>query len=183
MNFLIILKLFLLSSLGTCDETVLPLLMPDIPTDQIQEDSYLCTAYKTNPNEAKYITEFKPNASFAESLHHMLVIGCETLPEDAAQDDQANFWECSVDALKDCGPGKGTTLYSWSRNAPTLTLPDGVGFKTGGDTKINYIVLHAHYFHLKPNQSKFSKFSIFNHFSRYIYHIKQSQKRPDSSSK
>ena len=157
MNFSIILKLFLLFSVGTADENVLPLLMPNISTDRIHEDSYLCTSYTTKPNEAEYITEFKPNASFAESLHHMVIMGCETLPEYKARDDQDNFWECSSDvSITNCGPGKNTLLYVWSRNAPTFALPDGVGIKIGGDTKINYLVLHVHYFNLAPDKSRFA---------------------------
>ncbi|VDK54485.1 unnamed protein product [Gongylonema pulchrum] len=36
-------------------------------------------------------------------------------------------------------------LYAWGRDAPELHLPKGVGFKVGGDTGIQYIVLQVHY--------------------------------------
>jgi len=36
-------------------------------------------------------------------------------------------------------------MYAWARDAPTLKLPNGVGFKVGGDSKINYLVLQVHY--------------------------------------
>lgn len=36
-------------------------------------------------------------------------------------------------------------LYAWARDAPTLKLPNGVGFKVGRGTKINYLVLQVHY--------------------------------------
>lgn len=161
MNFSIIFVIFLLFSVGTGNERVLPLLMPEVSTDRIQEDSYLCTAYATNPNEAEFITEFKPNASSAESLHHIMIIGCETLSEPEAETEQGYVWDCKYDPEKSCGSGRQTVLYAWSKNAPTYTLPDGVGFKVGGDTKINYLVLHIHYFNLNPDQSKRISLKIF----------------------
>jgi len=36
-------------------------------------------------------------------------------------------------------------MYAWARDAPTLKLPNGVGFKVGGDSQINYLVLQVHY--------------------------------------
>ena len=38
-----------------------------------------------------------------------------------------------------------TILYAWAKDAPTLMLPAGVGFKVGPGSKIRYIVLQAHY--------------------------------------
>ena len=154
MNFLIILKLFLLFNVGTGNERVLPLLMPNISTDRIQEDSYLCTAYKTNPNEAEYVTEFKPNAPSPQSLHHILIFGCETLTNSESQSGQGDVWDCKFIPQKSCGPGLYRILYTWSRNAPTFEIPEGIGFKVGGNTKLNYLVMSVHYIKLDRNESK-----------------------------
>ena len=36
-------------------------------------------------------------------------------------------------------------LYAWAMDAPELRLPEGVGFKVGGDTNIQWLVLQVHY--------------------------------------
>ena len=36
-------------------------------------------------------------------------------------------------------------IYAWAMDAPALTLPDGVAFKVGGDTDIQWLVLQVHY--------------------------------------
>lgn len=36
-------------------------------------------------------------------------------------------------------------IYAWARDAPKLLLPEGVGFKVGGDSPIQYLVLQVHY--------------------------------------
>lgn len=36
-------------------------------------------------------------------------------------------------------------IYAWARDAPKLELPEGVGFKVGGDSPIQYLVLQVHY--------------------------------------
>lgn len=43
-----------------------------------------------------------------------------------------------------CSRGS-TIIYAWAMDAPKLTLPDGVAFKIGGNTGINFIVLQVHY--------------------------------------
>uniref|UniRef100_A0A4W3JKM9 Peptidylglycine alpha-amidating monooxygenase n=1 Tax=Callorhinchus milii TaxID=7868 RepID=A0A4W3JKM9_CALMI len=72
-----------------------------------------------------------------DTAHHMLLFGCK-LP---ATND--NYWAC--------GNRYGTCLdeakimYAWARNAPPTRLPAGVGFRVGGNSGINYIVLQVHY--------------------------------------
>jgi peptidylglycine monooxygenase len=41
-------------------------------------------------------------------------------------------------------------LYAWARDAPKLELPEGVGFKVGGKSPIQYLVLQVHYATMKP---------------------------------
>lgn len=36
-------------------------------------------------------------------------------------------------------------IYAWAMDAPELRLPNGVGFKVGNETTINWIVLQVHY--------------------------------------
>jgi len=36
-------------------------------------------------------------------------------------------------------------VYAWAMDAPELRLPPGVGFKVGGDTDIQWLVLQVHY--------------------------------------
>jgi len=36
-------------------------------------------------------------------------------------------------------------IYAWAMDAPELRLPEGVGFKVGGDTAIQWLVLQVHY--------------------------------------
>ena len=36
-------------------------------------------------------------------------------------------------------------MYAWAKNAPTTSLPDGVGFRIGGQTGIRFLTLQIHY--------------------------------------
>ena len=48
------------------------------------------------------------------------------------------------DAAPVCESGNNI-IYAWAMDAPELRLPDGVGFKVGGDTDIQWLVLQVHY--------------------------------------
>lgn len=41
-------------------------------------------------------------------------------------------------------------IYAWAMDAPRLVLPEGVGFKVGGDSPIKYLVLQLHYSNISP---------------------------------
>ena len=43
-----------------------------------------------------------------------------------------------------CSQGS-QVIYAWARDAPRLQLPEGVGFKVGGKSPIQYLVLQVHY--------------------------------------
>lgn len=45
-------------------------------------------------------------------------------------------------------------IYAWARDAPKLELPEGVGFKVGGKSPIQYLVLQVHYATIKPFKGK-----------------------------
>lgn len=47
-----------------------------------------------------------------------------------------------------CEPGsKSIILFGWALDAPAIELPPQVGFKIGGDSGINHLVLQVHYGH------------------------------------
>lgn len=47
-----------------------------------------------------------------------------------------------------CGPGGNSIIiFGWALDAPAIELPPQVGFKIGGNTGINYLVLQVHYGH------------------------------------
>ncbi|XP_048383206.2 peptidyl-glycine alpha-amidating monooxygenase A isoform X4 [Stegostoma tigrinum] len=108
--------------------------MPGVTPEM--SDSYFCTFVPVPSGQKSYIVDFKPHASM-ETVHHMLLFGCN-MPAT-----NKNYWKC--------GSSYGTCLdeakimYAWARNAPPTQLPAGVGFRVGGNTDINYVVLQVHY--------------------------------------
>jgi peptidylglycine monooxygenase len=62
--------------------------------------------------------------------------------------------DLSYESAPVCGEGS-SIIYAWARDAPALTLPEGVGFKVGGDTKVQYVVLQVHYMHPMPKERMF----------------------------
>jgi peptidylglycine monooxygenase len=89
---------------------------------------------------------FEPNATM-DVAHHMLLYGC-TSPGSSEE-----VWNCGEMAaarspgLKSASPcAKGSqVIYAWARDAPALDLPEGVAFKVGGGTQVQYLVLQVHY--------------------------------------
>ncbi|KAK3881676.1 hypothetical protein Pcinc_013896 [Petrolisthes cinctipes] len=120
-----------------------PLLMPHVKPERAE--TYFCTPIRIDPTQEYYVTAFQPNASM-ETAHHMLLYGCETPGSDQ------DVWNCGEMALAQpgittapvCGSGS-QVVYAWAKDAPKLVLPEGVAFKVGGKTPIQYIVLQVHY--------------------------------------
>lgn len=118
------------------------LLMPAVrPT---KPDTYLCRAVKLDTT-AEYIVGFKPHANM-DTSHHILLHGCGEPGSDS------EIWNCGEMAVKDTQYSAGPTcksslsiLYAWAMEAPNLELPKGVGFKVGGDTDVQYLVMQIHY--------------------------------------
>ena len=52
-------------------------------------------------------------------------------------------------------------------DAPDLTLPDGVGFRVGEDTRIKYLVLQVHYNELDMIPEDGDSSGILLHYTRY----------------
>ena len=156
----IIVILLGLSENASAKKGLLKLNMPDaIPT---HDESYLCVAHRLDPLEHQFIVGFEPNAS-ATKVHHILIYGC-SVPGKYMRDTPNYIWECGEMNLGsdstagttnyDSGPvcgvgGKTTILFGWALDAPAIELPTGVGFKIGGDSGIDYLVLQVHYGHTK----------------------------------
>ncbi|KAK1126235.1 hypothetical protein K0M31_004868 [Melipona bicolor] len=120
------------------------LLMPNVRPNR--EELYLCTPVKVDPSRNYYLISFEPNATMA-SAHHILLYGC------GKPGSSKPVWDCGemVHGINDnevpCAENS-QILYAWARDAPTLILPEGVGFKVGGDSPIKYLVLQVHYAHV-----------------------------------
>jgi peptidylglycine monooxygenase len=120
------------------------ILMPNVkPT---KPETYLCTPVRVDPTQEYYIVGFEPNATM-DVAHHMLLYGCTT----PGQSEE--IWNCGemaasrMSSLKNASPcAKGSqVIYAWARDAPILNLPEGVAFKVGGNTQVQYLVLQVHY--------------------------------------
>lgn len=115
-----------------------------------QNETYLCTAFHITPNKHKYVVGFQPNATM-HVAHHILIYGC-AVPGYQEQDSPRAVWDCGEMSHSHSEFFKGPTcasgaqiVYAWARDAPPLKLPEGVGFKIGGDSGIRYLVLQVHY--------------------------------------
>uniref|UniRef100_H2Z540 peptidylglycine monooxygenase n=1 Tax=Ciona savignyi TaxID=51511 RepID=H2Z540_CIOSA len=116
------------------------------PSIQIsQNDQYMCT-YSNVPFRGResYLINFVPRASMS-STHHMLVYGCAGIPTTSMS------WPCGMGHV--C-TGRMETLYAWARNASPLRLPNNVGFRIGGQSGFNYIVVQMHYAHALPSDQR-----------------------------
>merc|ERR1719427_141237 len=92
-----------------------------------------------------YIVGFRPNAT-KMTAHHMLVFGCEE------PGSMMPTWNCGemttkqpgLESHQPCESGS-QIIYAWAMDAPELNLPEGVGFRVGADSTIQYLVLQVHY--------------------------------------
>jgi len=115
----------------------------------LKGEQYLCRTIKLDSEKEHYIVGFIPHADM-HTAHHILLYGC-SLP--GSGDD---VWDCGEMSTKEkapqyrAGPVCATgshIVYAWARDAPQFKLPDGVGFKTGGSSEIQYLVMQVHYMH------------------------------------
>ena len=109
-------------------------------------ETYLCSPMKLDLNTTHYLVGFEPRAS-AKTAHHMLLYGCKT---PGREEPVFNCGAMTVkqkdlnSALHPCGEGN-EIVYAWAQDAPKLDLPEGVGFRVGGDSGIQWLVLQVHY--------------------------------------
>ncbi|XP_053767129.1 peptidyl-glycine alpha-amidating monooxygenase isoform X5 [Desmodus rotundus] len=99
-----------------------------------QSDTYFCMSMRLPTDEEAFVIDFKPRASM-DTVHHMLLFGCN-MPSSTG-----SYWFCDEGTCAD----KANILYAWARNAPPTRLPEGVGFRVGGETGSKYFVLQVHY--------------------------------------
>ncbi|KAI6178356.1 putative peptidyl-glycine alpha-amidating monooxygenase T19B4.1 [Aphelenchoides besseyi] len=108
-----------------------------------EDDDYVSVSIKAEPG---YIVKFEPHAS-ADRVHHMLLYGCDQPAY------QSQVWKGGATCA-----GSSHILYAWARNAPSLTLPENVGFAIGNENDpVQYIVLQIHYAH--PFQGQVEDYS------------------------
>ncbi|XP_049291352.1 peptidylglycine alpha-hydroxylating monooxygenase [Anopheles funestus] len=142
-----------------------PFLMPKVVP--YKPELYLCTPVKVDYTKSYYIVGFEPNATMA-TAHHMLLYGCGEPGSESA------VWNCgemaggSEESGSPCGSGAPSQIiYAWARDAPKLELPEGVGFKVGKDSPIQYIVLQVHYAHIDKfkDGTTYDDSGIFIHYT------------------
>ncbi|XP_061507556.1 peptidylglycine alpha-hydroxylating monooxygenase isoform X1 [Anopheles gambiae] len=142
-----------------------PFLMPKVVP--YKPELYLCTPVKVDYTKSYYIVGFEPNATMA-TAHHMLLYGCGQPGSESA------VWNCgemaggSEESGSPCGSGAPSQIiYAWARDAPKLELPEGVGFKVGKDSPIQYIVLQVHYAHIDKfkDGTTYDDSGIFIHYT------------------
>jgi len=125
-------------------ESKFSLLMPNAkPT---QPETYLCTTIRLDRNTTNYITGFTPQADMG-TAHHMLLFGCKE-PGVVAPLFSCGEMGIRLDGTKQAPPCRSgqEIIYGWAKNAPSLSLPPGVGFHVGGSkTGVDYLVLQVHY--------------------------------------
>lgn len=150
-NISLLLLLLIVSS--SIDGREIRINLPNIRPDH--DEHYLCMAHRLSQTQDEYIVGFTPNAT-ADKVHHILMYGCQW-PGVVERDSPHYVWDCgemhtSEDRFGNyeqgpiCAPGtEQSILFSWAMDAPAIELPKGVGFRIGGKTKINFIVLQVHY--------------------------------------
>lgn len=127
---------------GGDDRVTIEAVMPRYPTRE--RDSYLCTRVEIPRDETFNLVQVEPLADKKE-VHHMLLFGCE----EEASTREADVWSCHMSGA--CR-GMENVVYGWGRNAPMVTLPDGVGFTIGKRSSMRAFVLQVHYLELRSEK-------------------------------
>ncbi|XP_031638045.1 peptidylglycine alpha-hydroxylating monooxygenase [Contarinia nasturtii] len=150
-----------------------PFLMPNV--HPYRPELYLCTPIRIDYTNSYFIVGFEPNATM-NTAHHMLLYGC------GAPGSEKPVWNCGEMASSDedyvhevaspCGQGAHSQIiYAWARDAPKLELPEGVGFKVGKDSPIQYLVMQVHYAHIhKFRDGSTDDSGIFLHYTKQPLH-------------
>ncbi|CAH0405643.1 unnamed protein product [Chilo suppressalis] len=140
-------------------------LMPNVWPHK--DELYLCTPIRISPKHNYYIVGFEPNATM-HTAHHMLLYGCS---EPGSNDSvwscgemQSNEIDNRYNTASPCRTGS-QIVYAWARDAPSLQLPEGVGFLIGQDSAIKYLVLQIHYMHHFP-ENKLDNSGVFLKYTK-----------------
>lgn len=146
-----------------------PFLMPNVRPHR--PELYLCTPIRVDYTNDYFIVGFEPNATM-NTAHHMLLYGCGGPGSDSP------VWNCGemaaetddrmIESASPCMQGSHSQIiYAWARDAPILELPDGVGFKVGKSSPIQYLVLQVHYAHIhKFRDGSTDDSGIFLHYTK-----------------
>ncbi|CAG9796972.1 unnamed protein product [Diatraea saccharalis] len=102
------------------------------------------------------------------TAHHMLLYGCS---EPGSNDSvwscgemQSNEIDDRYNTASPCRTGS-QIVYAWARDAPSLQLPEDVGFLIGKDSAIKYLVLQIHYMHRFP-ENTFDNSGVFLKYTK-----------------
>ncbi|CAF4931453.1 unnamed protein product, partial [Rotaria sp. Silwood1] len=98
-----------------------------------QEDQYTFLQYEL-PDEELAIVGYSPLINM-NAAHHMLTFAC------ANPGSNKQIWTSG----QACNGDEQLIIHGWARNAPSMTLPDDVGFPVGRNTPYKYIVVNIHY--------------------------------------
>lgn len=98
-----------------------------------QDDQYAFIQYEL-PDQELSIVGFTPLITM-NSAHHMLTFAC------ANPGSNKQVWISG----QACSSTEQLIIHGWARNAPSVILPDDVGFPVGRNTPYKYIVVNIHY--------------------------------------
>jgi hypothetical protein len=120
------------ASVKNKDETFnINITMPKFNTTQ--EDQYAFLQYEL-PDEELTIVGYTPLITM-NAAHHMLTFAC------ANPGSNKQIWTSG----QACTGNEQVIIHGWARNAPSMTLPDDVGFPIGRNTPYKYIIVNIHY--------------------------------------
>lgn len=84
-----------------------------------------------------------------KNAHHILIYGCGMPSSTEMVYNCGEMSKGADDSTQDsghCARGRySQILFAWAHHADGLKLPEGVGFKIGKGTQIEYMVLQVHY--------------------------------------
>lgn len=113
------------------EQFIINITMPFFNTTQ--EDQYAFLQYEL-PDEELAIVGFTPLINM-NAAHHMLTFAC------ANPGSTRTTWISG----QACNGNEQLIIHGWARNAPSMALPDDVGFPVGRNTPYKFIVVNIHY--------------------------------------
>jgi hypothetical protein len=120
-------------------------------------DTYTYTSVAM-PDDDHYIHRFEPRAS-AKVVHHMLLFGCKGDASPTLRTREGGMFSENSGGGQPrgavcAGSDPEPFIFGWGKDAPDLHLPDGIGFRVGGDFGFKTLVLETHYLEkFAPNLS------------------------------
>jgi peptidylamidoglycolate lyase len=120
-------------------------------------DTYTYTSVLM-PDDDHYIHRFEPRAS-SLVVHHMLLFGCKGAASKTLRTREGGMFSDNDGGGQPrgavcAGSDPEPFIFGWGKDAPDLHLPDGIGFRVGGDFGFKTLVLETHYLEkFAPNLS------------------------------